>query len=206
MDPNSFLQKWALARPPLVLEPSGSISLAPMPNTGIQDRIQADLDRVSGVLLPPPVGVPHVPVLTDRVGTLPTNAARFTVDLSSLLSTRDHGGRLIEKFSWNPVSGEILFIHPPMQHKTEVGSAPFDDHVRAIILHDEQRVLFRPFWPLWVQTEGAYSVFDVAAGMVSVVAQCQTIGMLQRHGGRAWRYELNTNNLRLEALTGRRGW
>jgi hypothetical protein len=206
VDAISFLQSWAVARPPLVLDQSGRVSLAPMPNTTLQSRIQADLDRVSGVLLPPPVGTMHVPVLTEQVRTHSPNAARFIVDLSSLLSTRDRGDRLIEKFSWNPVSGEILFIHPPMQHKTEAGSAPFDDHVRAIILHDHQLVLFRPFWPLWVQTEGAYSVFDVAAGMVSVVAQCQAIGMLRRHGGQTWRYELNTNNLRLEALTGRRGW
>lgn len=206
MDALSFLQTWAVAQPPLVLTQGGSISLAPMSSDSLQERIQADLDRVSGVLVPPPVGVGHTPELTEEVRTHPPNAERFTFDLNNLLSTTDRSGRPIEKFSWNPLSGETLFIHPPMQHKTESGSAPLADYVRVIVLHTQRRVLFRPFWPLWVQTEGAYSVFDVAAGMVSFRAQCQAMDILRRRGGRAWDYELNTTNPRLEALTGRRGW
>lgn len=206
MDALSFLQTWAVAQPPLVLDQSGGISLAPMPSASLQERIQADLDRISGVLVPPPVAAGDAPELTEQVQAHPSNAERFSFALNSLLSTTDRGGRPIEKLSWNPISGEILFIHPPMQHKTETGSAPLEDYVRVIILHDHRRVLFRPFWPQWVQTEGAYSVFDAAAGMLSFRAQCQAMGMLRRHGGRAWDYELNTNNPRLEALTGRRGW
>lgn len=206
MDALSFLQTWAVSQPPLVLDQRGGISLAPMQNRILQDRIQADLDRVLGVLVPPPVAATPARELTDQVQTHPPNAERFTFDLNSLLSTTDLSGRPIEKFSWNPVSGEILFIHAPMQHKTESGSAPFEDHVRAIILHSHRRVLFRPFWPLWMQAEGPYSVFDAAAGMISFRAQCQAMSMLRRRGGTGWDYELNTNNPRLEELTGRRGW
>ena len=116
MDALSFLQTWAVVQPPLVLTQDGGISLAPMSKTSLQERIQADLERISGVLVPPPVGVGRAPALTEQVRIHPPNAERFTFALNNLLSTTDRSGRPIEKFSWNPLSGEILFIHPPMQH------------------------------------------------------------------------------------------
>lgn len=109
----------------------------------------------------------------------------------------------LEKFSWNPVTGEWLFIPPGQQHAVIRGNAPFDDYVRGIVLHQQKRVTLRPFWPTWIR-RGPYSEFgDEESQEVSFNGQFQCQEMLERNGARGWDVQLNINNRMLEDMTGR---
>jgi len=115
-------------------------------------------------------------------------------------------GKLIEKFSWNPVTGEFLLVPPPRMHATVDGKAPFDDYVRGIILHDQRKITFRPFWPTWMQKDGAYSRFDKDAWEVSFDAQEAAEDVLRRHAEGSWTYQYNIDNKALQQQTGRYRW
>lgn len=110
----------------------------------------------------------------------------------------------LQKFSWNPVTGEFLFIDPGQHHTSVRGNASFDDYVRGIIL-PPSKVTFRPFWPTWIRSS-PYDEFDEEASAVSWDAQSQAEQMLRKHTAGSWNYQYNINNRALEQMTGRRGW
>lgn len=113
-------------------------------------------------------------------------------------------GKLIEKFSWNPVTGELLLVPPPNQHAMVKGNAPFDDYVRGIILHGQKTVTFRPFWPTWQQQNSRE--FNQDAWEVSFDAQEAAEEVLKRHGGSGWTFQYNITNKALQDMTGRYRW
>ena len=199
-----FTHKWATANPPFSFSPEGHITIARYHDDGaVKEMMQEDFAKVTDFRRP---RVARAQRFTNQVKLNAANAARFNVDLDDILATTSVGGNPIEKFSWNPVTGEILFIHAPQQHATAKGSSPFDDYVRAIILRKQKKVLFRPFWPTWMR-KSTYDTFDEEAGMVSFDAQWEAKEMVERHGGRGWNIEMNTNNRQLQEISGRRwGW
>jgi len=144
------------------------------------------------------------PHFTNQVRLNQSRSRNFIFDPENILDTKDSSG-YIEKFSWNPVTGELLLIHPPQQHASIQGDAPFDDYVRAIILRNQKKVLFRPFWPTWMR-KSLYDSFDQEAAAVSFDAQWQAKEMVEAHGGQNWEIEMNTNNKALAEMTGRRNW
>ena len=200
---SDFIPLWAMSSPALDFGPDGRVAVARYRDDGaVKEMMRLDLAKVTDFSRPK---VARSYRLTNQVKLNSSNAARFNVDLDDLLATTSVGGKPIEKFSWNPVTGEILFIHAPQMHATAKGSSPFDDYVRGIILHDRKKVLFRPFWPTWMR-KTPYDTFDDEAAAVSFDAQWEAKEMLERHGARGWNIEMNTNNRQLEEMTGRRNW
>jgi len=198
MDMDQFARRWGSSNPPVLFDRDGGVSVPIYDSAPVDPRVHADV-----------VGLVHVarstPRFTTAVRLNQSNAAGFDVDMTDILATRSRNGDLIEKFSWNPATGEILFVHRPQAHATSKGDAPFDDYVRAIVLHDRQKVLFRPFWPTWMRRT-PYDTFDEEAAAVSFDAQWHAKEMVEAHGGRGWDIEMNTNNRALSEMTGRRNW
>ena len=199
LDLNDFFQRHGSRTPPVLFDRNGGVSIPSYAGMGADPVMQMDLAHATKVAR----GSSYRFTTAVRINA--SNAAGFSVNPKDILETRSSSGDLIEKFSWNPVTGELLFVHPPQQHATVQGKDPFDDYVRAIVLHDHRRVLFRPFWPTWVRTS-PYAEFDDDAAAVNFDAQWHAKEMVEAHGGAGWDIEMNTNNRALAELTGRRNW
>lgn len=149
----------------------------------------------------------RAPRFTHEMRLGQPNLKYWTVDENDILnavyapSGEPEQGKVLEKFSWNPVTGEFLLVTPGQQHASLDGKAPFDDYVRGIILHSRKEVTFRPFWPTWQQND-RYSSFDEDASEVSFDAQFACQEMLEHHGARGWSFQMNITNVKLEELTG----
>ena len=191
-----FARRWAHQAPPILFDRRGGVSIPDYASNPVSTEVRQDLARVAWSK--------SNPRFTTSLHLNSANADRFEVDPDDILNTKSFGTP-IEKFSWNPVTGEILFVFPPMQHATVQGRSPFDDYVRAIILRDRKKVLFRPFWPTWMR-QTPYDTFDEEAAMVSMDAQWHAKEMVESHGGAGWDIELNTSNKMLTEMTGRRNW
>jgi len=202
MSPSSVLAVLSDRLPPVRVDPSGRLSLA-----ADTDRTPTSAERTLWQFkgrLPSGADV-GLPALATAVVPVRTNAARFE-DTQTPLVARSFG-RPLEKLSWCPQSGEILFVHPPQQHMTARGSRPFDDYVRLIVLREWNLVCARPCWPSWVRVDGNHRP-DAAALRISTVLQLQAWRVLvcPQAPPERWHFELNVNNARLQALTGRTGW
>jgi len=194
MDRMEFFRRWG-SSPIVRFDRTGSVSIPSYAEVGAVAR--DDLARVDRIAR-------SSPRFTLRAVPNPSNIRMFEYDPEDILATRS-GKDPVEKFSWNPVTGEILFVHPPQQHATAKGDADFDDYVRAIVLHRQRKVLFRPFWPTWMRRT-PYDRFDEEAAAVSFDAQWHAKEMVESHGGAGWDIEMNTNNRALAEMTGRRTW
>ena len=194
MDRMEFFRRWGSSTI-VRFDRAGSVSIPSY--AGVGEAAMRDLERVDRIAR-------SSPRFTTHVRANPSNIGGFDYDREDILATRSWGNP-IEKFSWNPVTGEILFVHPPQQHVSAHGWAEFDDYVRAIVLHDQRKVLFRPFWPTWMRRT-PYDRFDEEAAAVSFDAQWHAKEMVEAHGGAGWDIELNTNNAALTEMTGRRNW
>lgn len=199
LDLNDFFQRHGGRTPSVLFDRNGGVSLPSYAGVDVDPAMQLDLARATKVAR----GSSYRFTLAVRINT--SNVSGFNVNPKNILEAKSSTGDLVEKFSWNPVTGEILFVHPPQQHATAQGSDPFDDYVRAIVLHDRRRVLFRPFWPTWLRTT-PYAEFDEEAAAVNFDAQWHAKEMVEAHGGAGWDIEMNTNNRALAELTGRRNW
>jgi len=198
----SLLLKTSGGLPPVRLDPSGRRSLATYAGyTPTADQL-AMVGNAGRLPTPADVGLP---ALATSMVPVASNAARFQntetpIDALSF-------GRPIEKLSWCPLRGELLFVHPPQQHSTARGTCPFDDYVRLIVLHELSLVCARPCIPTWAPSDSGHRV-TAAALQRSTVLQLQAWRVLvqaQDPAGR-WHFELNIHNARLRALTGRGGW
>jgi len=194
MDRMDFFRRWG-SDLIVTFEGSGGVSIPPYGAAG--DAVRADLSKVDRIAR-------SSPRFTTRAVPNPTNVRQFEYDPNDILATRSWG-KPIEKFSWNPVTGEILFVHPPQQHATATGNAPFDDYVWGIILHDRRKVLFRPFWPTWMRST-PYDTFGEEEAAVSFDAQWHAKELIESHGGKGWDIEMNTSNRALAEMTGRYNW
>jgi len=184
--------------PPFRLDGAGRLTLAEVAGRAVHPA-EAALEGTSG---PHPVAADEgLPPLATTAVPLASNAAAFE-ETHQPLHARCHG-QAVEKLSWCPRTGELLFVVPPQQHRTAPGSHPFADYVRLIVLQSHRLVLTRPCVPTWSSVHGPQLTLEGAR--VSTVLQVQAWRVFV--AGRAgWSLELNTHNRRLEALTGRRGW
>ena len=191
----AFLTRWGSALPPLRVLPDGTITLDPTAAHGLPDALHTDWAALGTATVPP---APEVPVHLN-----PANAAAFDIPAGDLLDARSHDGRRIEKFSYNPKTGEVLLIHAPQRHATARGDAPPDDYVRGIVLHAARLVLLRPFLPTWAAHLGASRSFDP---LRSFDAHLRTRAAIRARAGNPWGFFLNATNAILTAHTGRRDW
>lgn len=138
----------------------------------------------------------------------PSNAEHWRWDEDILLAKMVNGMPL-QKFSWNPVTGEFLFVSGG-NHASARGKAPFDDYVRGIILPQQKKVTFRPFYPTWMQDRSTVQQFheDGEGGVeeVSYDAQQAAEKALKASGSRGWTFQYNINNRLLEEMTGNHRW
>lgn len=122
---------------------------------------------------------------------IPSNGTPW-VWSGSVLEAKTLGGSHLEKFSWNPITGEFLFIWPSQHHASSKGSAPFEDYVRGIILRNRKEIAFRSF-----QGDPERSL----------QAQTAAEQALKINGAASdWSFRYNVTNQILEELTGERGW
>lgn len=123
------------------------------------------------------------------------------------------GNKKLEKFSWNPVTGEFLMIYPGKYHASEIGKAPFGDYVRGIVLHDKNEVVFRAFRPTWLgeQEASIAQQFHGDGGehkaiMNSLLAQDAAEDALKKDGAKGWKFRQNVTNKMLAEETGYTAW
>ena len=154
----------------------------------------------------------RVPRFTDEIHFNKQNATMFCFDPKDPLRATNQAGELIQKFMWNPVTGEWRFVPPQQNHATVVTPKEFDDYVRGITLHERSTVAFRPFWPTWIRLNrhgllDPYAEFDANAKMISWDAQAALQEVLERtKDGAAWTYQIDTNNNALHEMTGSHRW
>jgi hypothetical protein len=137
----------------------------------------------------------------------PANPQHWTWDTDILKATTPVGGRPtpLEKFSWNPKTGEFYFVEPGRNHSSVRTKAPFDDYVRGVILASQGLVTLRPILPTWLP---GYPT-DVNPGLAKVVSvECQEAceKALTAHGARGWKWQINITNTLLQELTGYHRW
>ena len=122
---------------------------------------------------------------------IPSNGLNWIYS-GSVLEAKTLGGLHLEKFSWNPITGEFLFIWPSQHHSSSKGSAPFEDYVRGIILRKRREIAFRTFQ---------------GGSENSIRAQVAAENALKIDGAASdWSFRYNVTNQILEELTGERGW
>ena len=184
--------------PPFRLDGVGRVSLADYPGRTATD----DERRLVGSQGPHPSAEDlGLPALSTAFACVPDNAARFESTHTPLEASSF--GRPLEKLSWCPRSSELLFVIPPRQHATARGTRPFHDYVRLIVLREHGLVLARPCVPTWSSEHGPQ--LTLAGARLSTILQLQAWRVFVK-GTESWSFELNVNNHRLHALTGRRGW
>jgi len=134
----------------------------------------------------------------------PANSRFWEWD-DDILEARTLSGDKIQKFSWNPRTGEFLLIHPGQLHASVKGKAPFDDYVRGIILRPQHTVAFRPFYPTWVQAHPEYWDDDDLR-TISYDAQQAAARALQVNGSKGWTFRYDISNADLLEMTGNHRW
>lgn len=194
-----FIRKWGRAAP-LDILPDGSVRLAHRGDDTLL-RLMADELAEAGE---PVVRTARSYRFTKQLKLDPSKIRNWNVDENDILSATTIGGKPLEKFSWNPKTGEFLLVWPGQNHASASGSAPFDDYVRGIILPG-RKVTFRPFWPTWLR-RGPYDTFDEEASMVSWDAQYAAREMIEAHSKGGQSYRVNVTNKQLEEMTGRTRW
>jgi len=200
MDINEFIRKWgAIAH--LTRDPDGTVGLWNSRQASAADRLmRVDFGRITSFER---VSRVRHPYFKTSMKVNPASAQGWTYDEDDILNARYKNGSLIEKFSWCPVTGEFLLIPPGKLHATVKGGKPFDDYVRGIILRKKKMVTFRPYWPTYRQTLGAYSQFDADDWDVSMDAQEKAEAMIRKHGGNeGWTFINNVGNKSLGDLSG----
>lgn len=201
MNRTEIMLKLAASLGPIQVRDDGQLALGAYPF--VTEHADAAALRTAGGPLPGPVDA-GLEGLAPDAHLVPANAARFQ-GVDDPLTARSWG-RPVEKLSWCARTGELLFVHPPQQHRTARGTRPFDDYVRIIVLHELRLLCARPCWPTWARPHPD-ATFDARAAWVSTVLQLQARTVLLPPESRdGWCFELNINNRRLEHLTGRRGW
>jgi len=198
---DKFLRKWGKAAG-LVYTADGTLKVAQRGDDALLRLMAEELEAI-------PVDKRHLEArsvhLTTRMVLNDSNARNWNVDENDILSSTTLDGKHMEKFSWNPKTGEFLFIWPSQNHATAKGNAPFDDYVRGIVLWKQKTVTFRPFWPTWMRRT-AYDEFDEDAAIVSFDAQYNAQDMLKKHSAPGWNFRVNITNRQLEEVTGRGRW
>jgi len=161
----------------------------------------------------PEEAVASFPGLAPRVaqaytrGVHPSNPSGWTWDKDILRATTTVGGRPtpLEKFSWNPKTGEFVFIRPDQNHSSARTKDPFDDYVRGVVLSDRGAVTLRPAMPSWLP--GYPSDVDRRlARVVSAEVQEACKDALTADGSVGWSWQINITNVLLEEMTGRHRW
>jgi hypothetical protein len=137
----------------------------------------------------------------------PLNPTHWTWEHDILRATTPVGGRPtpLEKFSWNPKTGEFVFINPGQNHSSARTKDPFDDYVRGVILADRGLITLRPVMPTWLPGYPT-EINPRLAKVVSVECQEACQKALELHGSKGWRWQINITNVLLEELTGYHRW
>ncbi len=141
----------------------------------------------------------------------PANAHHWHWDDDILEAKFSNHENKLQKFSWNPITGEFLLVRYGF-HSDVKGKAPFDDYVRGIVFHDKKRVTFRPFYPTWMQNRSEVQQFHEESpdegGLeeVSFDAQYACEQALKANGSKGWTFQYNITNRDLEEMTGKHRW
>jgi hypothetical protein len=198
MDLTTFIRKYG--RTVSYIRPSNAPMMVTTVTNGgaLPVEIVADFNNIPSMTRT--ARIRHAPF--SRTLKVNENSARYwTYDDNDILAATDHTDRRIQKFSWNPLTGEFLLIPVGQQHASVDGAAPFDDYVRGIILPERKTVTFRPFWPSWSRAS-VYADFDEENAELSFEAQEACERTLKAHGGQGWTYQYNITNNKLEEMTG----
>lgn len=200
---DDFIRKWGKAAS-LAYGPNGTVKVVHRGDDALLILMAGELDAIPASERRRGKEARSVR-LTQRLVLSPANARNWNVVEDDILKSTTLDGKHPEKFSWNPVTGEFLFVWPGQMHVSVNGKAPFDDYVRGVVLHQQKLVTFRPFWPTWVQ-KSSYGEFDQEAAIVSFDAQYDAQQMIKRNSSTPWNFRVNITNKQLEEVTGRHRW
>jgi len=209
MDFDAFVRKWG-TRVLYRVASNGSITVTPENDAVVLPiEVAASVASITGPFRRVAKHVQHKLFVND-IHVNEATARWWNYDPKDILAATygvilvdPSEGKPMQKFSWEPITGEWLFVPPGQNHAMSKGRAPFDDYVRAIVHPAKKLVSFRPFWPTWMQKGmGRDGAMDEDAIEVSFDAQEACEAALRRHGGAGWEFEYNATNMSLERLTG----
>lgn len=134
-------------------------------------------------------------------GIMPVNPQKWVWDKDILHSVSGAGGysEALVKFSWNPLSGDFIFIRPGLKHSSAKFDEPFDNYERGIILSDLNLVALRPIKPVWLSDSDTPT-------LISLGIQLACKEALELQGSKGWDWQFNITNPLLEQLTGYHRW
>lgn len=196
MNLSDYIRRWQNAVS-YVRPPWGPVKVLSSGGAPLSAEAADAFTHLSTWLRTPP---PDAPAFSTSLRIRPETQAHFSVDGGVLGAVHRDGARLI-KFSWEPRTGETLLVTPGLQHATAEGAHPFDDYLRAIVLHDHRIVAFRPYWPQWARAS-VYAEFGADDAERSYDAQLACEKALVAAGTRGWTFRFNITNIALESLTG----
>jgi len=146
------------------------------------------------------------PEFVETIVINPDNAEHWRI-ADDILESETLNGAQVEKFSWDPLTGEFLFVYPGQHHSSLKTSKPFDDYVRGIVLPAQKTVAFRPFWPSWIQNDpGALRDPEIANFETSYDAQDAAQKALVGNGSSGWDFKFDMTNAGLTNMTGNPRW
>lgn len=192
-----FIRRWG-SRVSYLIEGDRAISV--LGSVGnLPAEAEAEFARIAGTVI---IARSH-PSFTRAVR--PVNGAYWVWDKDILDAEEKYQpGSKLEKFSWNPLTGDFYFITPGQNHASVKMRAPFDDHVRGVILRKQGLVTLRAVWPTWAQVPGRYTDDEIQEINFDAQYACQKA--LEANGSTGWKWRMNITNQSLEELTGRWRW
>ena len=140
------------------------------------------------------------------ISILPTYFELWDISDDIISSRWLRGGNYLEKFSFDPLTGEFLLSSPGQDHASEIynkGNSPYDNYVRGIILHSSKQIVFRPVFPEYIREQyesGRMNEEDVR--VKSFDLQYSTMEVLQGSGATNWEFQYNIDNKMMAEQTG----
>ncbi len=195
---HEFMRRWGNVS--LVREPNGEMSVW---GSEPASSITLDLNWASLQKEPKTARV-NLPSFSHEVDLDHGVEINWNVN-EDVLKTTTLSGQLIEKLSWNPRTGETLLVWPGNHHASVRGKSPFDDYVRVVILQNQHKCTFRPFWPSWAKgIPGQKDESDAFDLSYSAQEACENA--LRANGSKGWTFQYNVDNAIFTEMSGHSWW
>ena len=113
-----------------------------------------------------------------------------------LLAAKNLTGDALEKFLWNPVTGEFILAWPGLGHESAARwmTSPFDDYMRGTIVRGSKIAGFHPWYPNWFRESAQAQRDDMALVEARGDAEDAMKTALAAHGSSGWTLRFDASN------------
>jgi hypothetical protein len=125
----------------------------------------------------------------------------WIINPNNILDSRTRQGReFVDRFSWNPDTGEFVPGMSGEMHALAIGNrgeSSFDDYVRGAVLRAKKLITFRPYAPPGKTAR----LDDAEINVLSFEAQYACQDILRNNGADKWNFQYNVSNKQLQEMT-----